>query len=199
MPVRTSPGFALKPGAGSRKRFKLLCLLVTLGGLGGCGNEAPRTRLESPAQAPDQVLWDFTTTDSDSGRLRWVLDAREAQIFEKTKMIEAQGIEVDIYGRETSPNSVLTADSGRFDRNSGDMTAWGRVHVVSEDDYELHTSILYWDNARELFHTDAYVEVRQGENLYTGYDMECDQRIENLRILREPRGIISQETVPEGE
>jgi hypothetical protein len=79
------------------------------------------------------------------------------------------------------------------------MTAWGRVHVTSQEDYELRTSILHWDRRRELFHTDAFVEVRQGRNLYTGFEMECDQRLDHMRILREPRGIISQEAAAEGE
>ncbi len=165
-----------------------LCLILAV----GCSGDAPTTHLEKPGKSPDQVLWDFTTTESDSGRLQWILEAEQAFFYQKAKKVEAVGLEVDMYGDSGLLSSSLTADSGSMDRKSGDMTARGNVHVVSRDDYELWTNVLHWDRERELFHTEAFVEVRHGENLYSGYDMECDQRLEHLHIQREPRGVIIQ-------
>ncbi len=166
----------------------LIALLAAL----GCSEKAPTPSVETPSEGPDQVLWDFTTTEADSGRLSWIFRAQQALVFQSTKRIESRGIRVDMYGEGSELNSTLTADSGLIDQRSGAMTAIGSVHVVSAENYDLRTEVLHWDRERELFHTEAYVEVRQGENLYTGKGMECDRRLEHLRIAREPSGTIVQ-------
>ncbi len=170
-----------------------LFLATALTLLLGCGEESTTSRIEKPGGGPDQVIWDFTTTDSDSGQLLWILRAEKALVYRKSKRVQSMGVNVDMYGGDGQLNSTLTADSGLFDRRSGAMTATGNVRVHSQEGYELDTEILHWDRDRELFHTEAYVEVRQGENLYSGYDMECDQNLDRLHIRREPRGVIVRE------
>jgi LPS export ABC transporter protein LptC len=166
--------------------------LIALLAAFGCSEQASTPSVETPSEGPDQVLWDFTTTEADSGRLSWIFRAEQALVFQATKRIESRGIRVDMYGEEGELNSTLTADSGLIDQRTGAMTATGSVHVVSAENYDLRTEVLHWDRERELFHTEAYVEVRQGENLYTGKGMECDRRLEHLRIAREPSGKIVQ-------
>ena len=166
--------------------------LVALAALLGCSEQAPTPSVEAAGQGPDQILWDFTTTESDSGRLSWIFRAEQALVFQATKRIESRGIRVDMYGDGGELNSTLTADSGRIDQRTGAMTAIGSVHVVSAENYDLRTEVLHWDRERELFHTEAYVEMQHGENLYTGFDMECDRRLDHLRIAREPSGLIVQ-------
>ncbi len=193
------PGMALGSASAQQKRVRSLyfrfglALTTVLTLFLGCAGESSTPRLEKPRGGPDQVVWDFTTTDSDSGQLLWILRAEKALIFRKAKRVQSVGVSVDMYGGEGKLNSTLTADSGLFDRRSGAMTAIGSVRVESREGYELDTEILHWDRDRELFHTEAYVEVRQGENLYSGYDMECDQNLDRLQIRREPRGVIVSE------
>lgn len=191
--IAQSPSW--RQGSKYWREYWLWGLLLSL--LLGCAEENTGPGLEPPGQAPDQVLWDFTTTDSDSGKLTWILRADRALVFQKAKRVESEGIRVDMYGDDRQLNSTLTADSGRFDRRSGSMTAHGNVKVVSREGYELVTEILHWDRERELFHTEAYVEVRQGENLSSGYEMECDQHLDRLEIKREPKGVIVQKEAEE--
>jgi len=189
MPERRAVRLPSPPATASRRLATLCGLLL----LAGCGSEVQPPELESPAAGPDQVLWDFTTTEADSGRLAWIFRARQALVFQATKRIESRGIRVDMYGEDGALSSTLSADSGLIDQRTGAMTAIGRVQVVSAEDYDLRTEVLHWDRERERFHTEAYVEVRQGENLFTGYAMECDRRLDHLRIAREPRGLIVQD------
>ncbi|MCP4546135.1 MAG: LPS export ABC transporter periplasmic protein LptC [bacterium] len=167
-------------------------LFTLLAGLLGCDRDTNSVKLESNEDIPDQVLWDFTTTDSDSGQLVWILRAKQAFIFNKKKKVEALQIVVDMFGGQRVRNSTLEADSAIIDRRNGNMTAIGHVLVVSSEGYELRTSELHWDRDRDLFHTDAFVEVMHGNNIYTGYDMECDQNLDHLQIRREPRGVIQE-------
>ncbi|MBN2169978.1 MAG: LPS export ABC transporter periplasmic protein LptC [Candidatus Krumholzibacteriota bacterium] len=163
-------------------------LLVLLAG--ACSKEAVPPVLEEPGEAPDQIIWDFTTTESDSGRLIWVLKAQQARVFNTRKEVEATALRVDMYGEQRTITSTLTADSGVIDQRTGAMTVSGRVHVRSHEGYELFTSVLHWDKRREIFRTEAFVEVHHGDNLYTGYEMECDRNLDHLSIQREPRGVI---------
>lgn len=176
------------PPARARLGPLLLVPLVLMAG--ACSEEAAPPVLDDAEEAPDQILWDFTTTESDSGRLIWVLQARQARVFNTRKEVEATALRVDMYDEQRTVTSTLTADSGVIDQRTGAMTVSGNVHVRSHEGYELFTSVLHWDKQREVFRTEAFVEVHHGDNLYTGYEMECDRNLDHLSIQREPRGVI---------
>ena len=159
-----------------------------------------REMTQDPGQGeelPRQILWDFRTSESDSGRLKWVLRGREAQFFESEPQVRAAGIRLEIYDEEGLPSSSVEADSGYLERRqgSGDMLARGRVLVISEEGYELRSSELRWDAERRVFHSDSFVEVRQGRDLHTGWVVEADENLERISIGRDPK----HEIISEGE
>jgi LPS export ABC transporter protein LptC len=177
----------------TQRNFPLLLAATVL--VGACSQDPPSTHLVKDGSTPDQILWDFTTSASDSGQLRWTFSGDRALIFKKGREVQATGIQLDMYTRAQELSSTLTSDSGLIDRRRGNMTALGNVHVISREDYQLWTDTLHWDQDRELFHTKAFVEVQKGRNLYSGYDMECDQELDHLTILREFKALVVQEEV----
>ena len=179
------------PAAGAWILLPFLALLALFAA--GCGEQAPVTRIEKGGNSPDQILWQFTTSASDSGRLTWTFTGDKALVFQQGREIQASGIRIELYGEGGLLRSTLTADSGRIERRAGEMSAWGDVYVISREDYELWTDTLHWDQERELFHTEAFVEVQQERNLYSGFDMECDQDLGHLVIRREFKALLVQE------
>ncbi len=184
----------MTPNHGPAAPLKTLRFRSHLGGAGlflllalfaGCAQEPPSTPLERSPNSPDQIIWEFTTSASDSGQLSWTFTGDKALIFKQGREVEAEGVRIDMYSEARERSSTLTSDSGWIDRRGGNMTAFGNVHVISREDYELWTDTLHWDQDREIFHTEAFVKVQQDQNLYSGYEMECDKNLDHLSIKRE--------------
>ncbi|MBC8366890.1 hypothetical protein H8E52_05700, partial [bacterium] len=52
--------------------------------------------ISESGEIPQQVLWDFSTSESDSGRLKWVLKARKALFFDHQP--QAHGSDIQLRG-----------------------------------------------------------------------------------------------------
>lgn len=70
-----------------------------------------------------------------------------------------------------------------------EFSVWGHV-VVENDTARLDTQSLRWDPVSRLITTDDYVKFRRGKDIIRGYGMEADNRLENVKILRDVQGEI---------
>jgi len=166
-------------------------------GLAACeGQESPVNSEEG--EIPRQVLWDFSTSESDSGQLKWVLKGRKALFFETKPEVRASDIQLRVFDKEGIQGSVLEADSAFLDKQGGkgDMTARGNVYVLSRDSIELWSSELVWSEKDKVFRSDSFVEVRDGQDLHSGYKVSCDENLGRLWIDSLPRHeIIAEEGI----
>jgi len=188
-PTRPNPLFHRR-GAG----FLLIAAFLAVG---ACSQRELAQEPEAPEELPGQIIWDFNTSESDSGHLRWILHGHEARFYEREPQIRASGVTLEIFDREGMPTSSMAADSGFLERQQGkgDMTARGNVLVISEKGYELRTSELQWDAGKRVFTSDSFVEVRQGRDLHTGWQVEADEKLERVSISKDPK----HEIISEGE
>jgi len=60
--------------------------------------------------------------------------------------------------------------------------------VVENDTTRLDTESLRWDPVTRLITTDDHVKFRRGKDIITGDGMEADNRLENVKILRNVQG-----------
>jgi len=165
--------------------------------LGAC-DRAPEEIMEESVEGPRQILWDFVTTESDSGRLKWILHGEKALFFDTHPQVRASGVRVELYDDEGRRGSVLQADSAFLERQGGkgDMVARGNVYVLSRDSVELWSSELTWVADDRMFRSDSFVEVREGRDLHSGYKVSCDESLGRLWIDSLPRHeIITEEGV----
>jgi LPS export ABC transporter protein LptC len=97
------------------------------------------------------------------------------------------GVHVEFYNRDGSVNVTLTADSARIDDRSGDMNAYGNVHVVSTaKQTTVDTERLFYDAANRRLHSDAWVSIVddiRGRKL-KGTGFESDESLENYTIYK---------------
>ena len=84
--------------------------------------------------------------------------------------------------------STLTADQGVLIQNTDDLEARGNVVVESDEGAVLRTDILFWDHQKSEIHTDAYVEITQGENRLTGVGLTADPGLDRIDIHEGVRG-----------
>jgi LPS export ABC transporter protein LptC len=153
--------------------------LLTLVLLVACERqEVPSTVDRS--EVPVRITRGFTTTESDSGRVRFVLRADTARVF-AGDVTRAENIEVEFYEKGELA-SVLTADSGLLE--GGRVTATGNVVVETVQGTRLETESLYWDRTEERIRSDEFVRItREGDpEVLTGRGMSSPPNLEFIDI-----------------
>jgi LPS export ABC transporter protein LptC len=162
----------------SRSGRRVLGLVVALLAAGCSRQEATST--EASEDEPTQITRGFTTTESDSGQVRYVFRARVARVYEDDRT-RADDIEVDFYdgGRRVS---VLTAREGTL--GGGRMTATGNVVVETEEGARLETESLYWDRENQKIRSEDFVRItrRDDPEVLTGVGLTTDPNLEIVDI-----------------
>ncbi len=145
----------------------------------GCAREDLSGESSSNA-APTQITRNFTTTESDSGRVRYVFHARVARDYDGGKT-RAEDIRVEFFdgGQRVS---VLTAREGLL--GDGRMTATGNVVVETTSGARLETESLYWDRENKKIRSEEFVRItRRGDpEVLTGQGLTTDPDLELVDI-----------------
>lgn len=191
MPDRPSTPHARRPGG-----WILACVLVAIG-LTGCGDAEPGIPV-SEREGPEQITYDYHTTQSQGGTPTWELWGESAMRYAGEARRELEVVRMVFY-RDGEQDAVLTSERGEINEETQATVARGNVVVVSEDGRTLESEVLYWDPERQLIHTDAFVRFTDGDQVLTGYGMETDPDLTNLVILRQVKGEIYTESESEGE
>jgi len=122
-----------------------------------------------------------------AGRKTWVMKA--AKVREENDTLTGYGITIRFYkgGRITS---ILTADSGKYDRVSGNMTAFGNVHLVASDSTEMWSRTLSWDEKRQVIWTEDSVKIldRRRNRTLWAKGMETDASVSYIKFKSSVRG-----------
>lgn len=163
-----------------RRFVGLACgLAVAVATGAGCSHQdAPATA--GSGETPTQILRDFRTTESDSGKVRYVMNAQVARVY-SDDVTRAEAIRVEFYdqGKQVS---VLTAREGVIQGQR--MTAMGDVLVVTTDGTRLQTESLYWDHQLGKIRSEEFVRItRKGDpEVLTGRGLTSDPDLEFIDI-----------------
>ncbi|MBI4387101.1 MAG: LPS export ABC transporter periplasmic protein LptC, partial [Elusimicrobia bacterium] len=90
-------------------------------------------RSDSRPQEARQRLEGVSLTQSESGRARWKLDAKEGVVNEASGEVELRSPEM-VFFKEDRADSRVTADHGVVREKSGDIQMRGNVVAVSKKD-----------------------------------------------------------------
>ena len=155
---------------------------------------------------PDQEFSDFTTVESDSGVVKWVLAAPVARVYNASKLLVTDDPRIEFYNEDGTLASVLLARKGEFNQVTHDLTALGNVVVTSSEGYMLETESLVWVEKLEEIHTEDFVRFIKGEDILTGYGFRSDPDLKNVEImkdvkafLRDDEGLVDEEVKKETE
>jgi LPS export ABC transporter protein LptC len=149
---------------------------------------------------PDQEFADFTTYESDSGVVQWVLEAPTARIYNARKLLVTIEPRITFFNEHGETTSVLTADKGEYQQVSHDLTALGNVVVTSRQGYMLETESLIWVNGIAEIHTEDFVRFIKENDILTGYGFRSDPELKNVTIHRDVEAFLRDDDgVVEGE
>jgi LPS export ABC transporter protein LptC len=147
---------------------------------------------------PDSVLERATITMTSDGKRQAVMVADTLYVFEKEDSTLAANIKVDFYNDQGEYQSTLTAKHGLVRQKQETFLVWGDV-VAQNDTTRLETQSMRWSSQRNLITTEDYVRLERRGDVVAGYGMEADNKLENVRILRDVSGRISDIPTSEKE
>ncbi len=118
-------------------------MFFAMGGApGDTGSESP----EPPEQTEAELsISSFRHTATRDGKTEWKLKAGSAGFFPDGNQVRLRDIDLTFYPQKGTPETHLTAEKGRLNLQSNNMTATGRV-VVENPDYRLETQTLHYDS-----------------------------------------------------
>ena len=175
-------------------------LLAALVGAGGCARDESGDITQGQTEPlPDQEISDFKITETSMGKKDWTMEAEKAYIYEKRNILEARVVEVTFFGEDGMVRSVLNADFGKLNRNSGDMEARGNVEVTGSDGVVLETHSLVWESGTRQIVSEDSVKVIRNEDVLTGWGFKGDPDLGSFSILRDMKATIkARQDVSEG-
>ena len=178
--------------AAARGRGRWLLVAVCLAAA-GCERQAP-SPTASP-EVPDQVVSQFTLTETVNGQLRWRLTARGASTYRGLGVIRATGVTIDFYDDGGGVYSHLTAREGEIRTATNDMAARGDVVVTTQTGTRVETESLRFLNRAQRIVSDERVTVRRGGDVLSGVGFESDPSLERWEFRQQVR---AQVTSPSG-
>lgn len=174
--------------------LKILTLVSVLAF--GCADIEETSQSTESERFPNSVLEKASVTLTTEGRKEAIIFADTLFVFDREDSTVAVNVKVDFFDEEGNYKSTLTSEDGLVRQERQRFSVWGDV-VVKNDTTRLETESLEWDPDSRLITTDDFVKVTRGKDIVTGYGMEADSRLENIRILKDVQGTFSD--VPRNE
>ncbi|MBD3180100.1 MAG: LPS export ABC transporter periplasmic protein LptC [Candidatus Latescibacteria bacterium] len=136
----------------------------------------------------DQVINDFTTIESDSGKAKWKITAPVARVYSSRDLLVTDNPVIYFYDEEGEITSVVTADKGEIDQKTRDLTAIGNVVVKSREGYLLETESLIWVQQKGRIQTEDYVKFTRDGDVVEGYGFRGYPGLKEFDIVRDVDG-----------
>lgn len=171
-----------RPGRSLPGRLGVVLLVL----LAACGEEEEKVEVAGPElveMRADQLMIGLTHNMTRDGVLQGKLRADTAYIFNDESLIHLRTVDVTFFDSRGRRDTRLTADSGRYNLQTGNMQAHGRVVVRdSVDSQRLETPQLLYDALRDELRTDTTFVWEQGTDVVRGSGLITDPSLDNVRI-----------------
>lgn len=116
---------------------------------------------------PDMRVQNLHLVEQTEAGDAWELWAREAEFYDATKMVVVYHLRAQLLAQAVHPIYV-TADYGRIDSVTGNMTVQGHVQLQYLEGYTVETEVLHWQASGRVLQTDAAVQIRSALVHITG-------------------------------
>jgi LPS export ABC transporter protein LptC len=169
----------------------ILTAIAVISMLFACSQtEEPSGGSSKPMRLPDSILEKATIAMTTAGKRQALIAADTLFVFEREDSTTAVNVQVDFYNDMGEYQSTLTAKRGLVRQKQQMFSVWGDV-VVENDSARIDTQSLYWDSKRNLVTTEDFVKFKRRGDVVSGYGLEADSKLENVRILRDVKGRIT--------
>jgi len=157
--------------------------------LSSCQKEQPQ---KAPLfdNLPDQLLSNATMVFTQDGVRRTVIKAKTVAKWTSQDLTQAESLWVDFFDEKGEHTSQLVADSGWIREKDQMLGVWGQVRVTTDEGVKLETQTLNWNPSTNKITTEDFVKITKDKDVMTGYGLEADQNLKNVKIKTEVKGEI---------
>jgi LPS export ABC transporter protein LptC len=136
---------------------------------------------------PDESAINIEVRYSDSGRLKAVLKSPELLKYggDDPYMLFPQGIHVMFYDSLENISSEIESDYAI--RREKEKVMEVRKNVVifdHENQKELNTEVLYWDQKKKEIFNNAFVTIKENGRIMHGDSMRADENLEHFELFQ---------------
>lgn len=173
----------------------ILVLLATALWPAGCSPEPQERSSNEPErlEIPDQIISDSETWLTRGNRRTGVIRAETLKVYSSRDTTLLYDVEVDFFDTTGVLTSSLTADSGQVTGRSTRFSVFGDVEGESKSGKRLLTDSLRWNSNSDMVETEGFVRFIRGiDDTLSGWGLEADARLEDVRIKRNISGSFRQ-------
>jgi LPS export ABC transporter protein LptC len=175
-----------------RRRWSIVIALVGLTAA-ACGDRESHQTAGEPSGLPDEVITGFVTEESERGRAVWTLTSPRAERFNDKQRFILATPKVEFYDKYGNLQSTLTSKAGEFFEKQQYMLAYGDVVVVTVEGDVLETDTLRYLVEEDRIVNDCFNKLTSGNDVITGYGLECDHSLSSVVIKRDVEGTVVDE------
>ncbi|MBR5851348.1 MAG: LPS export ABC transporter periplasmic protein LptC [Bacteroidaceae bacterium] len=144
---------------------------------------------------PDSIAimstYDVNTMISDSGHIRYNIEAEEWFVYSKRQppyWAFEKGIYLEQYDTLMNVESTIKCDTAYYFNQAKLWKLIGNVNMTNPNNQRFYTDLLYWDQEEELIYSDAYIRVEQEDQITEGVGFSSNQDLSVWQI-RNTKGI----------
>jgi LPS export ABC transporter protein LptC len=160
-----------------------------------CGDAADLDQSAAGTGYPEQETEAYHTQQTRAGVAVWELWGDRAESYPGEETMLLQGVRMHFY-EDGERAAVLTAETAEVDQRTEFTTARGNVVVVNREGDRLESEVLHWNPETRLIHTEEFVRFTSGDQILTGYGMDTDPDLTNVRIHRQFEGDLPAHQAP---
>ena len=165
-----------------------LWVIVVLFLLFSCKEEVKTASL-STAEA-DSIAFMSTygviTIISDSGRIRYKVEAEEWHMFEKRNppyWAFEKGIYLEKYDDSLRVETTLRSDTAYYYDKQGLWQLFGNVRITTAKGERIFTHKLFWSSDSGRIYSDSYIKIEQRDQVTEGIGFSSNQNMTVWEIL----------------
>lgn len=133
----------------------------------------------------------MTTLISDSGVIRYKVDADEWLIFDKKNppyWAFERGVYLEQFDSIFQIEASIKADTAYYYDKKKLWELIGNVSIQNRKGEKFDTDLLYWDERTEKVYSDAFVRIEQPDRIITGYGFDSNQQM-TIYTIRNIQGV----------
>lgn len=139
-----------------------------------------------PEKSHTMKATEVNTLISDSGIIRYRIEAAEWMVFGKAKepyWYFPEGIYVEKFDTLLHSEASIKADTAYYFEKKGLWHLMGNVEVESLEGERFDTPELFWNQKEEKVYSDKYIRIQQEEQIITGIGFESNQNMTRYKIF----------------
>lgn len=145
-----------------------------------------------------------TTLISDSGIIRYRLQAEDWRVFDKKKppyWAFEEGVYLETFDTLFQMEANIKADTAYYYEKQKLWKLMGNVVIRNLKGEKFNTELLYWDQNIEKVYSDRFIRIEQPERIITGRGFDSNQQMTKYTIHKpegifylEDNGVVSADT-----